>query len=237
MAVAVQSVSTNAPTGAAGTLAITKPTGVVDGDLLLAFMAVANAVTLTPPADWNVRHTGTAGTGDIITYWIGWREAASEGADYTWSWTEGNREACGGILRIDGQHATSPIDASAVTASATEVTNTIDAPAATATVANTLVARFAAHDRGGGFDSIPTTSRWNLDTGGTGGVSSGCSSAAQAGTGTTGTATFPWTVATDLGAVGATVVIAPAAAGGVSVPALDEGMLLGGFQHMSGGLS
>lgn len=90
---------------------INKPTGTVDGDILLMGFSIEFSTTFTPPADLNTIATfNNNGLGDLH-YYVYWKRASSEPASYTWSHAVGIR-SFGSIWRINGTVASgSPIDA------------------------------------------------------------------------------------------------------------------------------
>ena len=107
MAIAVQATST---TGFANRdpISITKPTGTVDGDFLLAFIAWEGAATIdSVPAGWTELQSVDEPGGDSLS--IYWKQASSEGASWSWGFTA-SQECFGGALRIDGQVPTDPTD-------------------------------------------------------------------------------------------------------------------------------
>ncbi len=132
-----QTISTVAQTANSTTITITKPTGTVDGELLVAGIGsatVSAAESLTAPSGWtlilqtnNVNALGS----NLLTYY---KFASSEGADYTW--TGGISAAhIGWIMRISGIDPTTPINVSVqATGSATDPV----APTMTTTVVNCL---------------------------------------------------------------------------------------------------
>ncbi len=111
-AISFVAASSNATTGGGATsLAITKPTGVVSGHVMVATLTATAAGALTPPSGWTVIQDTTQGTAiRQITYY---RVAgSSEGASYSWG-LGSTRQASGGIVNYSGVNTTAPIDASA----------------------------------------------------------------------------------------------------------------------------
>lgn len=83
---AFRSVASTASTGVDETITVTKPSGTVDNDILLAQVYTEpNGQTITPPAGWTAIAT-IDNTGGLRTGWY-YKRAASEGADYTWTAT------------------------------------------------------------------------------------------------------------------------------------------------------
>jgi hypothetical protein len=112
--VAASSAATSGNGGSS--LAISKPTGVASGQVLLATITATKAQALTAPSGWTVVQDTTLGTTmRQITYY---RVAGgSEPASYSWD-LGGSRQASGGIADYSGVNATAPIDASTSTTGA-----------------------------------------------------------------------------------------------------------------------
>lgn len=110
MAVAtVQSVSTTA-WGLRSSITLTKPTGTVDGDLLVAVVASQpGSAPDSVPSGWTERHVASS----AVLGYVYTKIASSEGASWDWG-IAGTNEACAGVvLRIDGHDPTSYWDTSA----------------------------------------------------------------------------------------------------------------------------
>lgn len=75
-------------------LTVTKPTGTVDGDLMVAMVCAAGAVTWTPPAGWSTATSSSASTDNSTC--IFWKLAASEGASYAFALSASN--AASGLI-------------------------------------------------------------------------------------------------------------------------------------------
>lgn len=68
------------------TIVITKPTGTADDDIMFALLKRVGQVDPTgTPTGWTLEGTGNEAT-STSRYWLYRRVAASEGADYTWTW-------------------------------------------------------------------------------------------------------------------------------------------------------
>ncbi len=85
------------------TVTVTKPAGTVDGDLLVAFFALRNPKGLiTQPGGWELVNTvdvpPTPTVGEFMQVYV--KAAASEPADYKWSWTVDSQCAVG-MLALD----------------------------------------------------------------------------------------------------------------------------------------
>jgi hypothetical protein len=107
MAIAVQATSTTA-FGTANNIALTKPTGTVDGDFLLAFIVNEGGQTITGvPSGWTFLQDDSEINGNTVRVY--WKQASSEGASWTWTFNA-TTERMGGVIRIDGQKPTDPTD-------------------------------------------------------------------------------------------------------------------------------
>jgi hypothetical protein len=125
-------------------LTITKPTGTVSGNLLVAVVFTDDDATggWTPPGGWT---EGIAPFNNTdISCALYWKTAGgSEPASY--DFTVGDVDSSvmgGGMVRISGANAT-PID---VSNTATGLSTSIDTPSVTTTVTNTLILRFFGAD-------------------------------------------------------------------------------------------
>lgn len=102
----VQSVASTA-FASAQTVVITKPTGVAVGDLLLAFIYHIE-VSVTPPAGWSTLATDDDVTGKITSFYK--IATSTEVAASNFTFDQGStNEIAGGMLRIDGHSAGSPV--------------------------------------------------------------------------------------------------------------------------------
>ena len=144
-----QSVAT-ATTVSGFDIVVPKPSGVVEGDLVVAHIAEYLLTTATSipnvPSGWTfIRSIISPGTLKVASYTY-WKIAGgSEPADYTWS-LDGDIKT-GEIHRFNGTHATTPINASAqASLNATALDSDPDSPSVTTTVANCLVISFLAHN-------------------------------------------------------------------------------------------
>lgn len=132
MAVQYHSVSTPVTVTLQTTITITKPSGVVAGDLLIASISTEHGQgeTSAPDSSWHLLQRTKSGTGAnteiMLETW--WKLAgSSEPDDYTFTFLiSGNpnqRDAAGAILRLSGQHATpvSDFDTNATTGSLSSI--------------------------------------------------------------------------------------------------------------------
>lgn len=127
-------------TPASGSLTISKPTGTSQGDVMLASIAVRNsAATIAAPAGWTLIRQTAQGSGDSLRLATYYRlVGASEGANYTWSFSGGSISgAVGGITTYSGVNTTTPIDAEAGGATASSTSHI--APTVTTTLADGML--------------------------------------------------------------------------------------------------
>ena len=157
MAVTYQSQASATPSSGT-TITVTKPSGTVDGDVLVALIVAESStpgVTITPPAGWTAVGSGgvPSGTNRIGGCWS--RVAGgSEPANYTFSINNALIRSVGVLLRYAPQSPTTPpgvIDAAAMagTVTAPGVAPSLDATGN----ADTLISLFAAQTTQG---STPT---------------------------------------------------------------------------------
>lgn len=123
MAIAVGSVSNTPTHGSRTNTTITAPTGIANGDVLVAVLFVGHAsalplLTVTPPAGFTEVTNSPSGTADSDPYEISirvYRKAASgESGNYTF--THAAAETQGFMYRLTGVDTSTPIDATPVAA-------------------------------------------------------------------------------------------------------------------------
>ncbi len=132
-----------------GALSLAKPSGTVNGDLLImtasADLSASENLTYTIPSGWTQLLANTrsdvASAGNNLQAW--YKIANNEPATYAITPDHSNLIG-GSITRIDGNDPNTPINASNVTAS---LTGEASAPAVTTTVNNDLVFRAATWDQ------------------------------------------------------------------------------------------
>ncbi|WP_326637260.1 hypothetical protein OG884_26465 [Streptosporangium sp. NBC_01755] len=145
MAVALRSVSTGT-LNATGSGNITKPSGAVAGDLLIAFHSVdegtlANMGTPSGGATWTSLATRNSGTAHDMKTKVWWKIAGgSEPADYGFTQNSAG-QGCVVIAAISGAAATTPVVAQSGNDAFATTTST---PGITPTGANDLELRWAA---------------------------------------------------------------------------------------------
>lgn len=160
----VQSVSTTAWTPSISTLTLSKPSGTVDGDLLIAVVAVKSPDAVNSvPSGWTDK--GSKGTYYACNIYT--KIAASEGSSWNWG-LDATTTATGFVLRIDGHKSTGFYDqeaAATVTNSATpSFANTITPSAANCLLLFLVQAQTAGSATGVGSYAIatsnPTWTEW-----------------------------------------------------------------------------
>lgn len=88
------------------TVAITKPTGVADGDLLIAYFGSITGVTITTLAGWTALDSITTNGFSKVF----WKIASSEGSSYSWTCSSVTNQGVDGIIvAFRGTHQTAPL--------------------------------------------------------------------------------------------------------------------------------
>lgn len=191
-------------TASGGTLTVSKPTGTLSGDVMLASITVVtNTSTVTAPAGWVLVQSVNQTTGNTSRLYTYYKVAgAAEPASYAWTFTGANVGTVGGIASFTGVDTTSPIDVSTSQTTASSTSHT--APSITTTVAGDMLVTihsFASSRTwtppGGMTEAVDRYSR--NGTGGSG-VSLGMNYEARPATGATGTRTAVASGSADRGA-------------------------------------
>ncbi len=113
---AIQFQTESHQTALAGTTVVTKPTGTVDGDLLIVFVG-SNARTETVnsvPSGWTLIVSDDSAAANNAILYTYYKIASSEGASWTWGWTGSTANKGWGALRFDTFQTASPINTSAI---------------------------------------------------------------------------------------------------------------------------
>jgi hypothetical protein len=142
MAVAVQS-SQSTPFASANSVVITKPSGVVVGDLLIAQIVIegGNGVSVTPPSGWNaITQVNNGGEIGVAVFWKIATSTEVAASNFTFTLSTTVRTA-GGMVRIDGHSSGIPIWTS-LGASVTNSATPSFANSITPAVANSLIMMF-----------------------------------------------------------------------------------------------
>lgn len=152
MAVAFRSLSQSDSFNAAMTQ--TAPAGIVDGDILLAFvMNDGTVMTLTPPVGW-LPLGGPILSGASATLWAYWKNAQSEPGSWTWASSTGANWTIETAAYSGAAGVAKAINAvsTGVTAAST---NTPTFPSVTPTEYAALVATFGTNRLGTAFPATP----------------------------------------------------------------------------------
>jgi hypothetical protein len=90
-------------------LTINNPSGTVNGDFLIAWVAATAAATpsITDPSGWATIGTDIVESNKFIRYHAAWKSASSEPS--SWQWTSNSGDIIGGVITVRGCDA-SPID-------------------------------------------------------------------------------------------------------------------------------
>lgn len=96
---------------------VTKPTGTVDGHVMIALIAKVDTAAITAPAGWTLQ--GTFSVSTTLLYNVYTKTAASEGASYTWSWT-GSFKNSGYIATYANVNTTTPLDVTPIPSDTTQ---------------------------------------------------------------------------------------------------------------------
>jgi len=89
----------------------TVPTGVADGDLLLAYFAYWHAPTsATAPLGWTMLTSSASATSGIVTVWYRFANGDTTGTQYNWTFTGPGPYRSGGMIAYRGVDSGSPFD-------------------------------------------------------------------------------------------------------------------------------
>jgi type II secretory pathway pseudopilin PulG len=111
----------------------------IAGDLLIAAVATDGSTSLTTPADWTLINRGSNGTAVTLGAW--WKIAVASESSPTFTWTGGNEQAYGWMMRFTGAN---PITGTPATADSTSANPT--SPAVTTAAGCSLILRLGAFD-------------------------------------------------------------------------------------------
>jgi large repetitive protein len=179
-----QSSTANSSSGATS-LAITAPSSVATGDVLIAGLTVSsNNTSITAPSGWTlINRTNSGSNISAASYYHVVTNGASEPSSYTWTFG-GSFAASGGIVRYVGVDTSDPIDASSIVAGND---SSPTAPSVTTTSANDLVVALFGSDSTGTF-TPPSgmTERYDVHNTSASGPGTEAADVAQASAGATG---------------------------------------------------
>jgi hypothetical protein len=208
----VRSVSSATANGPASELALAKPAGTAEGDLLLAIVAHqgGSAKNMPTPSGWT-EIPGTnvyQGTNARIHAWYRFA-GASEPDFWLFNLTGGGDDMAGGIMAIVRARTPAPIDAAAGQANATSA-RPVTAPSITTTVPDTLLVFGGACNNPATFTPPPgMAEQWDRATGGTYKVATETAVQSLGGDQTTGTRVA--TASASCRSVAVNLAVAPAA--------------------------
>lgn len=196
-------------------IVLSRPTGIVSGDVMLVNVAAGGTITAPSCGCWNLIQGASRNGLTFRTYYK--VASASEPTSYTWTITSGN-PFVGQWLNTKNVSTTSPIDVSAISAEFSAATSH-SFPAVTTTVANTYLVIFA-----NGITSTipyPASADWvvtslntNREYGNSYNLYSGTFYTPRSTAGTAG----PYDVTTNIGMTGVMTTIALRPVGPVATP-------------------
>ncbi len=206
--------------GAPFEVAATKPSGTVEGDLLVAWIVTdggTGGTVITAEAGWTPI-TNTLNNGTLLFSRGFYRDVgASDGATYDF-FVDQDERMVAGLVRISGADNADPIE---VEANDNQQSNTPTAPTVTPLSDNSLVLAFVGVDDGdagddSGFPGGVWTDRWVRTNGTANECTNGCVSQSIASQTASGTAVF--TGHTNEQWIGETLAIKEEPAGGTETP-------------------
>lgn len=212
------------------TLAIGKPTGVQQDDLMLAGLTASSGATITPPAGW----TAVSGS-EVVSGSSKWQlfyryAGASEGSSYTFTTSQSSKHA-GGITALRNAATSDPVNA---VSTATGFGTAITAPSVTPTQDGSAIELLFGSNSGdnNGGEAWAVTSLlaldWSTSTGASLSGNRNAGMALQVLTGGANQPTGTFTVTNQTGHTGnvsnaaITAAITPATSGGGSNPTSQE---------------
>ena len=139
-------------TADAGTnVTVNVPTGSRVGDVMLAAVAVRNAVAVTAPAGWTLIRNDVTGT---VLRTVLYYRVVTGTETATYAWTFASNRAVGAIVTYRGVDTSNPIDTSSGQGNASSAN--VTAPTLTTTVANAMLVGFFSVGRGT-TETVPGT--------------------------------------------------------------------------------
>src|SRR5688572_29479437 len=181
--------SSTTATGTGNSVVISKPSGTVSGDLLVAgvmFEKGTGVTTLSAPAGWTLLlRTNQVGDIGMQTYY---RIAdGTDGASFTFTLNNSPKWAAG-ISRISGVDQVGPIHVSAGGSSGGTASTSVVAPSITTTIPNTLILAFFTNKHQSTYTGV-STERYDVPNTANGLPSNMLASYGQSVAGSTGTKT------------------------------------------------
>lgn len=151
MAIAFRSSTTNHTNGATDvTITITKPTGTLDNDILIAVIsgyisaAASISAMMNTPSGWTklTNQDSSNNTTQDVGHTIFWKKASSEGASYTFT-SSATVIQGGAVMAFSGASGSSPFNTFSTATSATTSATTPTAPSITGVNGTMLVAIYS----------------------------------------------------------------------------------------------
>jgi hypothetical protein len=198
---------------------VSKPTGTVENDFLLAYAIAMTGTTLAPSGTtWTERFDLSGSGSDVSLY--SRLAGASEPSTYTFAGSS-TTDYIAGVIAFSGVDTTTPINASG---SDQDFDTTITLAEITTTVDNTMLVAFMTAENGVSISSVPSgyTSVFAIDNGDDVLTADYLAQATAGGSGS-----FSWTVGSGSALKVCAVALAPAAAaGGLVGVGLTQSILL-----------
>lgn len=157
MSVAFRAASTGSITSGSASVSITKPTGTIDTDFLVAFQSTGSTgiqSQLTGPSGWaNLGFGGTDGFTGVIQVWT--KVASGEPASWTWGHTAGFGNMCVAVNCFSAPAAT-PMDGSTIFDKSTATGTTATSSGVTTAFTNDILLLAVMANSGAPTLSTPT---------------------------------------------------------------------------------
>lgn len=185
----------------ATSVTVTKPSGTLDGDLLVVGIYTESPNGITPPAGWTLA-TSHAHTSGNFSLFVFWKIAATEGASWVFSHTTGTNawitSTCGAYSGALGTNDTR-VDVFGSSEGTSALLTAQTAPSVTPTASGALLVQLTTSIEGGTTTEASGAARnWRRDDGGVALTDrtlpsvapTGVSGVGSTGGGTRGTATY-----------------------------------------------
>jgi hypothetical protein len=125
-------------------IVLTKPSGTLDGHLLITCIAWRVGATMTPPAGWTAASPPDDTTNATLVMQTWWKIASGEPA--TWTWTESVARRWASATFVYANLAAAPLSVSSETTGSTSATVTTTLPSVTTVAGNAQLTGFVAAD-------------------------------------------------------------------------------------------
>lgn len=217
MSIVVQSSSSTA-WASATSVVITKPSGLIVGDLLVAIIPYQDGgITVSAPGGWTTITATTDGNLGIAKFWKLATSTETAATNFTFTITGGTIQTAGGLLRIDGHSFGNPIWTSAGDGVVSNTPTPYFANTITPAVANSLLIMAVVCIQGQGNQSSyavvtsnPTwTEIFDFNTASNGGMSFSLATATRSQTTATGNSSVSSTVGATADWTGIIIAVTP----------------------------